>query len=233
MRTFRELMEASSFSHEDWLTNEISMFNVKINRKTFTRENGEMVDNAHESILGFSKSISHDDSLSFPAYAGYVLFPRLVLRSPPTGCKGKHAATSFARRCTMINNMQIAELLHEAHDSHVMRAACRVHALTNPANTFPLAARAASLASCGATRKACKLAFSYGTEPDPVVAATFLAKLTMTIPHAHVSPPPTAHKSVFVPIPLKVITDAFTGMSKKSAPHRDGWTCELFKDAAS
>ncbi len=31
----------------------------------------------------------------------------------------------------------------------------------------------------------------------------------------------------------QAITDAFVGMPKKSAPHRDGWTWELFRDAAS
>ncbi len=133
----------------------------------------------------------------------------------------------------MFNNGEIAELLHEAHDSQVTRVACRVHALTKPTNVFPLAARAASLAGCGAVGKACKLAFSYGTESDPVVAATFLAKLTRTTPHAHVPLPPSAYKSAFVPIPLKAVADAFTGMPKKSAPHRDGWTWELFRDAAN
>jgi hypothetical protein len=118
-----------------------------------------------------------------------------------------------------------------AHDSQAARVTCRVHAITKPANVFPLAARAASLAGCGAVGKACKLAFSYGTESDPGVAATFLAKLTMTIPHDHVPLPPSAYKSAFVPIPLKAIADAFTGMPKKSAPHRDRWTWELFRDA--
>jgi hypothetical protein len=145
------------------------MFNVKINRKTFPRENGDMVHTAHENILGFATSIPQDDPMSFPAYVDYVLFPRLVLRSLPTGCKGKHTTTTFARICTMFNNGQIAELLHEAHNSHVTRVACRVHALNKPANTFSLATRVASLTCCGAVGKACKLAFSYGTESDPVV----------------------------------------------------------------
>jgi hypothetical protein len=74
------------------------------------------------------------------------------------------------------------------------------------------------------------LAFSYGTESDPAIAATFLAKLTRATLHAHVSAPPPSYKSTFVPIPLIVVTDAFTGMPKKSAPHRDGWTWELFRD---
>jgi hypothetical protein len=81
--------------------------------------------------------------------------------------------------------------------------------------------------------KACKLAFSFGTESDPIVVATFLAKLTRTTPHTHVPSPPSSFKTPFVPIPSKAITDAFTGMPKKSAPHRDGWTWELFKDAAN
>jgi hypothetical protein len=33
-------------------------------------------------------------------------------------------------------------------------------------------------------------------------------------------------------IPLKALTDAFSGMPKKSATHRDGWTWELLRDAA-
>ncbi len=33
-------------------------------------------------------------------------------------------------------------------------------------------------------------------------------------------------------IPLKAVTDAFSGMPKKSAAHRDCWTWELLRDAA-
>ena len=128
---------------------------------------------------------------------------------------------------------QVGDLLKEAHDSQVTRVACRVHALTQPSKTFPLAARAAALAGCGAAGKACKLAFSYGTESDPAVAATFLAKLTRTVPHTHVPMPPASFKTAVLPVPIKAVTDAFTGMPKKSAPHRDGWTWELFRDMAN
>jgi len=31
---------------------------------------------------------------------------------------------------------------------------------------------------------------------------------------------------------LKAVTDAFSGMPKKSVAHRDGWTWELLRDAA-
>jgi hypothetical protein len=33
-------------------------------------------------------------------------------------------------------------------------------------------------------------------------------------------------------IPVKTVTNAFCGMPKKSAAHRDGWTWELLRDAA-
>ena len=89
------------------------------------------------------------------------------------------------------------------------------------------------MVGCGAVGKACKIAFSYGTESDPVVAAILLVKLTRSSPHTYVHAPPSAFKSSFVPIPIKSISDAFTGMPKKSAPMRDGWTWEVFKDAAS
>jgi hypothetical protein len=108
----------------------------------------------------------------------------------------------------------------------------RIHDITQPSTTFVLTARAATLAGCGVVGKACKLAFSYGTESDPIVAATFLAKLTRSTLRQHVPAPPSTHKSAFVLFPLKVVTDAFTGMPKKSAPHRDGWTWELFRDMA-
>ena len=130
---------------------------------------------------------------------------------------------------------QIEDLLREAHDSQVTRVACRFHALTQPPQTFPQTARAVALAGCLAVGKACKLAFSYGTESDPIVAATlsFLAKLTRTLPHTHVSMPPSTFKTAFLPVPIKVVTNAFTCMPKKSAPHRDRWTWELFKDMAN
>jgi len=107
-----------------------------------------------------------------------------------------------------------------------------VHALIQPAKSFPLTSRVAALAKCRAVGKACKLAFSYGTESDPEVAARFLANFTRTVPHTHVPPPPSSYKTAFVPIPLKAINYMFTGMSKKSVP-RHWWTWELFCDAAN
>jgi hypothetical protein len=92
--------------------------------------------------------------------------------------------------------------------------ACRVIALTQPSQYFPLTARVVVLAGCGAVGKACKLAFLYGTETDPVVAGTFLAKLTRAVPHTHVPMPPATYKTAHLPIPIKAVFDAFTRMPK-------------------
>jgi len=86
------------------------------------------------------------------------------------------------------------------------------------------------LAGCGVVGKACKLAFSYGTKSDPIVAATFMTMLTRTVPHTHVPLPLSSYKTAFVPIPIKAVTDAFTCMPKKSAPHMDGWSWGFFRD---
>jgi hypothetical protein len=135
------------------------VFNVKIKKKTFPIENGELIRTTLDNILKLATSLPQEDPLAFNAYAAYVLFPKLFLRSLPPGCKGKHAAATFGRRCAMFNDGQIAELLNEARDSQVTREACRIHALTKPTSAFPLVARAASLVGCGVVGKACKLAF--------------------------------------------------------------------------
>jgi hypothetical protein len=69
-------------------------------------------------------------------------------------------------------------------------------------------------------------------ETDPGIAAKFLAKLTLEARQSHieayvpyVNPPRNC-------IPLKGVTEAFSGMPKKSAAHRDDWTWELLRDAA-
>jgi hypothetical protein len=72
--------------------------------------------------------------------------------------------------------------------------------------------------------RACKIAFSFGLESDPIVAAEFLAKLTLQKRHDHI--PIYVSKVTPAPshIPLKSVSDAFSGMPKRSAAHTDGWT---------
>jgi len=80
--------------------------------------------------------------------------------------------------------------------------------------------------------RACKLAFSYGLETNPVFAAKFLDKLTLGASHSHIEAHAPKVKPPMSCIPMEAVTDAFSGMPKKFAAHRDGWTWELLRDAA-
>ncbi len=126
-------------------------------------------------------------------------------------------------------------LLNEAHEAQVGRVAKLTKAafVSASTTTFSKTTRAAILARAGAVGRACKLAFSYGLETDPGIAAKFMAKLTLKARHSHI---PTHVSKVKLPrncIPLKVVTEAFSGIPKKSAAlHRDGWTWELLRNTA-
>ncbi len=84
-------MDNFTFSPKGWLLNEPAMFNVKINKKTFPMESGELVHNTLDIILGLATSLPRDGvPLTLTAYAGSILFPRLILRSlPPPRLQGK------------------------------------------------------------------------------------------------------------------------------------------------
>jgi hypothetical protein len=77
------------------------------------------------------------------------------------------------------------------------------------------------------------VAFTYGIEADPEVAATFLAKLTLRARQSNVPLQPSSLKPAKNSIPLFAVSDAFSKMPKKSAAHKDGWTWELRRDAAN
>ncbi len=57
--------------------------------------------------------------------------------------------------------------------------------------------------------RACKLAFSYGLESDPVIVAKFLDKLTLKKKHAHILDFVARVKPAGNSIPLNAVTDAF------------------------
>ena len=80
--------------------------------------------------------------------------------------------------------------------------------------------------------RACKLAFSYGLESDPGIAAKFLSKLTLKQKHDHIPAFVARVNPTRKCIPLKAVAEAFSKMPKKSASHRDRWTWELLRDAA-
>ena len=99
--------------------------------------------------------------------------------------------------------------------------------------SFTNNARAAILAGGGEVGRACKVAFTFGLETDPDVAAKFLKKLTLQARHSHI----TTHSSILKPaknqITAKAVWEAFSGMPKKFVAHRDEWTWELLRDAAN
>jgi hypothetical protein len=88
----------------------------------------------------------------------------------------------------LLREGKLSVLLAEAHEAQTERVAKSLKASSTSASTstFSKTAKAAILAGAGAVGRACKLAFSYGLESDPAVAAKFLAKLTMGTKHAHI-----------------------------------------------
>ena len=166
----------------------------------FVKESKELIFSALDAVMKLAVAIHQEGPLAFSAYSAFVPFPRMILRSLPPECEGRHASLAFEERYGKLMDGRVSEFIREAHESQVTRVARRVNDATLPSRSFSLAARAATLACNGAVGKTCKLAFPYGTETGPDVAATFLAKLTRSTMHTHVLPLPSAHKSDFVPI---------------------------------
>jgi hypothetical protein len=128
------------------------------------------------------------------------------------------------KRCQMMSSGDIAGLLREAHEAQTARVAKATAAASAIPVTFSKTAKAAALAAVGEVGRACKVAFTYGMETDPEVAAKVLSRLNRSERHTHITP----HVSTVIPakdrIHVLAVTEAFTRMPKKSAAHRDGWT---------
>ena len=58
------------------------------------------------------------------------------------------------------------------------------------------------------------MAFSYGLESDPTIAAKFMSKLTLKKKHHRIQEYVAKVKPTGSCIPLKAVTDAFSGMLK-------------------
>jgi hypothetical protein len=226
------LMENSPKGEDSWLLNEISSFNVPVKRRSFPKEASEALREALDATLSFALSLHKTSPLAFSASALFVLFPRLILRPLADGCQGRLAAATFLERCRKLSVGDVASLISEAHEAQTERVRGRTAAASTQPHTFSKTARAAALAGAGELGRACKVAFTYGFESDPEVAANFLAKLTLQARHSHVPLHPSSLKPAKNSIPLSAISDAFSKMPKKSAAHRDGWTWELLRDAA-
>jgi hypothetical protein len=199
---------------------------VPVKRRCFPKEASRALREALDETLSLTLSLHKSPPLAFGAFALFVLFPRLLLRPLPDGCQGSFAAAALSRRCSLPREGKISVMLTKAHEAQAGRVAKLTKATSTSASTtaFSKTARAVILAGAGAVGRACKLAFSYGLESDPGIAAKFLAKLTLGVRHSHneahipsVKPPRNC-------IPLKATMDSFSGMPKKLEAHRDGWT---------
>jgi hypothetical protein len=187
-----------------------------------------------DDTLSLALYLHKSSPLAFSAFALFVLFPMLLLRPLPDGFYGSFTAAALTRRCSLLKEGKIATMISEAHESQLGRVMKQTKAVSIPTSTttFSKKARATILAGARAVGRACKLAFSYGLETDPEIAAKLLAKLTLKATHANIQAHILKVKPPVNRIPRKTLTDASAGMPKKSAAHRDGWTWELFRYAA-
>ena len=119
-------------------------------------------------------------------------------------------------RCRLLREGDIATLLLEAHEAQTGRVmkSTKASSISSSSTSFSKTARAPIMAGAGAVGRACKLAFSYGLESEPVLASKFLSKLTLKARHAHIH----IHVPKVKPFPNRIIplkallTDAFSGM---------------------
>ena len=143
-----------------------------------------------DETLSLAMSLHNSSLLVFSTFSLIVLFPRLLLRPLPDGCHGSFAAAALSRRCNLLKEGKLSDLLTEAHEAHAERVAKVIKAASTSASssTFSKTARVhvVILAGARAIGRACKLAFSYGMESDPAVAAEFLAKVTLRAKQSHI-----------------------------------------------
>jgi hypothetical protein len=225
-------MELAPGGEDRWLIHEISSFNVPVKRRSFPKEASEALREALDITLSFALFLHKTSPLSFSASALFVLFPRLILRPLPDGCQGRLAVAALLERCMKLLVGDVASLINDAHEDHTERVRGQNGAASAQPHSFSKTAKAAALAGAWELGRACKVAFTYGVEADPEVAASFLSKLTLHVKHSHVPLHPSSLKPTKNSIPLTTVAEAFSKMPKKSAAHRDGWTWELLRDAA-
>ena len=182
--------------------------------------------------LYLALSLYTSSALAFRFHLVFVLFPILTLRPLSNGYRGGIAVATLSRRCTLLREGDIDSLVREAHEARTNKVAKALAEASALKSSFSKTAKATILAKARAVGRACKLAFSYGMESDPVLAPEFLSKLTLLQRHPHIPGYESKGGSRPNGIPLKSMTDAFSGMSKNSAAHKDGRTWKLLRDVA-
>jgi hypothetical protein len=202
-------MLRSPGGEEKWLLNEISSHNVPVKRRSFPKEASEQLRDVMDAILTLALSLHKNSPLAFSAYSLFVLFPRLLLRPLPNGFQRRFADAALKQRFLLYVTGDICRLLTDSYEAQTQRVTTRVLATSEDTVSFSKTARVAILAGAGEVGRACKVAYTFGLETNPEVAATFLKKLTLQSRHNHIVP----HSSTFKPaknwIPAKAISEAF------------------------
>ena len=131
------------------------------------------------------------------------------------------------KRCDLLHVGDVHRLILDSHEAQSDQIMSSINSASSDSATFSKTAKAAILVGAEQAGRACKVAFTYGLETEPEVAAKFLKKLTLHARHPHIAPHTSTIKPAKNHIFSKALTDAFSGMPKQSAAHRDGWTWEL------
>jgi hypothetical protein len=172
-------MMRSTEGEEAWLLSEISSFNVPVKRRSFPKEASLALRDALDYTLSLALSLHRNSPVALSAYSLFILFPRLLLRPLPNGCQGRFADAIFRKRCDLLLAGDIHRLILDSHEAQADRILSSINSASTDTPTFSKTARAAILAGVGQVGRACKVAFTYGLETDPDVAAKFLKKLTL------------------------------------------------------
>ena len=106
---------------ENWLLNEISMYNVPVKRRYFPKTASRALREALDEVI--SLALHKSSPLAFSAFAVFVLLPRLLLRLLPDGCQGSFVAAVLSKRRYMLREGKLATMLSEAHEAHAGRVA--------------------------------------------------------------------------------------------------------------
>ena len=212
----------SQGGEEKWLLNEISSHNVPVKRRSIPMEASEQLRDVLDSILSFALSLHKNSPLAFFAYSLFVLFPRLLLRPLPKCCQGRFVDADLQRRCQLYETGDIGRLLTDSYEAQTDKVTARVETASKDTVSFSKTARVAILAWAGEVGIACKVAFTFGLESDPEVAAKFLEKLTLQARHSHITSHSSTYKPAKILISAKAVSEAFSGMPKKSVAHKDG-----------
>ncbi len=95
------------------------------------------------------------------------------------GCQVRFVDAALRKRCSLYLEGKVSQLLAESHETQTDRMSAAMNAASTDSVAFSKTARAAILAGTGEVGRPCKVAYTYGLETDPVVAAKFTKKLTL------------------------------------------------------